>query len=279
MSSKPCTPLPEHLTQRGGDPDLLAKEYLRIIETTINNYPRSLQKRIGPSEVGHPCSRRIGYQLMQFDDINTYSGVAWKPTIGTAVHAWLESAFDADNLAHDVGDGSERWLIETRVDVGEIGGVTITGSADLYDRVTATVIDHKVVGNPQLGNYAANGPGQQYRTQAHLYGRGFARAGHPVDTVMVVFLPRADELHKRVVWHEPYDEAVALAGLERAEGISIATQALGTDALAALPTADAYCYRCPFYRAGSTDLATGCPGDPNAAGNRPQANPFPGLVA
>lgn len=277
--SQPCAPLPEHLQQRGGDPDLVAKEYLHIIEAAINNHPRSLQRRIGPSEVGHPCSRRIGYQLLDFDDINTYTGVAWKPAVGTAVHAWLESAFDAANLAHDVGDGSERWLVETTVDVGQIGGVTITGHADLYDRVTGTVIDHKVVGNPQLSNYAANGPGQQYRTQAHLYGRGFERAGHPVDTVMVAFLPRADELHKRVIWHEPYDEQIALDGLQRAEGIALATGTLGAQALESLPTADAYCYRCPFYRAGSNDLATGCPGDPEATGNRRQANPFPGLVA
>lgn len=275
--SSPGPALAVDLTQRGGSPDLTAAEYLHVIEAAIAAHPRSQQAELGPSDLGHKCSRRIGYQMLGVEPVNVGQGVAWKPTIGTAVHAWLETAFDAWNLSNDPCRGAERFLVETTVNVGDVNGVPVFGHADLYDRVTATVVDWKVVGNPQLADYKANGPGQQYRTQAHLYGRGFVRAGHPVDTVMVVFLPRADELHKRVVWYEPYSEAVALEGLQRAEGIALATQALGSAALAALPTADAFCYRCPFHSAGSTDLSLGCPGDPAAAGQR--HNPFPDLVA
>lgn len=274
--SAPGPVLDTAFTQRGGDPDLAAGEYLDVIEAAINAHPRSQQEALGPSDLGHKCSRRIGYQMLGVEPVNLHQGVAWKPAIGTAVHTWLETVFDAWNVTNDSYAGAERFLVETTVEVGEVNGVPVQGHADLYDRVTATVVDWKVVGNPQLGDYKANGPGQQYRYQAHLYGRGFARAGHPVDTVMIVFLPRADELHKRVVWHEPYDEAVALEALERAEGIHLAVDALGAQALAALPTADAYCHRCPFHRPGSTDLATGCPGDPAAAGHH---NPFEGLVA
>lgn len=274
--SAPGTVLDTELQQRGGDPDLTAAELLDVIEAAIAEHPRSLQTELGPSDLGHKCSRRIGYQMLGVDTVNLHQGVAWKPTVGTAVHTWLETAFDAWNLSNDPCRGAERFLVETTVEVGEVNGAPIYGHADLYDRVTATVVDWKVVGNPQLADYKANGPGQQYRVQAHLYGRGFVRAGHPVDTVMVVFLPRADELHRRVVWYEPYDENVALEGLQRAEGIALATQALGPAALAALPTADAFCYRCSYFRAGSTDLTQGCPGDPAAAGHH---NPFPDLVA
>lgn len=255
------TPLPDHLTSRGGDPALVGKELVHIITEAIANHPRSLQKVIGPSEVGHPCARRIGYKLLGAPDLNPNQGVPWKPFIGTAVHEKNESIFDRWNLDHDTGHGQERWLLEHRVNVGEIGGVEVWGSADVYDRVTATVIDWKIVGPAPLKDYKRKGPGPQYRSQAHLYGRGFVRAGLPVDTVMVVFLPRNDELDKAHIWHEPYSEQVALDALQRANGIHATTAALGPQALPVLPTADAYCYRCPFYRHGSIDLVQGCPGD------------------
>lgn len=264
--------LPEHLTQRGGSPDLVAAEYLDVIKRAVASHPRSLQRRIGPSEVGHPCARRIGYKLLDHEENEFPDHTPWLPTIGTAVHQWLEDQFTAANGGQD----SARWLVEMTVSVGEIGGVDITGHCDLYDRVTATVIDHKVVGPTTLKKYRSKGPGDQYRTQIHLYGRGLVRRGLPVDTVSIAFLPRNGELRDAYIWHEPYDEQVALDGLKRAEGIAVATDALGPAALTHLPTADAYCTRCPFYRADSQDLAAGCPGDPGA---RTASNPFADLVA
>lgn len=252
-------PFPGHLEQRGGSGDLVVAEYLAHIKTAITNHPRSLQRRIGPSEVGHPCARRIGYKLLDVDE-NPSDDTPWLPTIGTAVHAWLEECFTQANAGHD----HARWLTELRVDVGEIGGTAITGSCDLYDRVTATVIDHKIVGATQLTKYKAKGPGEQYRSQIHLYGRGLTRRGLPVDRVAIAFLPRNGELSGAHIWHEAYDETVALAALQRAEGISTATTALGAGALQHLATADAFCHRCPFFKAGSTDLEAGCPGHPTS---------------
>lgn len=282
MSSLPVAiePLPEALTQRGGTPDLLAAELRGVINAAIANHPRTLQKAIGPSELGHPCARRVGYKLSGHDEVNAVPQDAqpWLPTIGVAVHAWLEDAFTAANTTSPVRQaGHSRWLVEARVAVGKLAGVEITGSMDLYDRVTATVIDHKIVGPTTLRKYKAQGPGEQYRTQIHLYGRGATRRGLPVDTVMIAFLPRNGELRDAYFWHEPYDEQVALATLQRAEGIALATTALGVDALAQLATADAYCTRCPFYRAGSQDLAAGCPGDPEARTNA--GRPFADLLA
>lgn len=250
---------PAHLEQRGGDGVLVGTECLSLIKTAIKNHPRSLQRRIGPSEVGHPCARRIGYKLLDVDE-NPSDDTPWLPTIGTAVHAWLEDTFTQANSGHD----HARWLTELRVDVGEVGGVAITGSCDLYDRVTATVIDWKIVGPTQIKKYRAVGPGEQYRSQIHLYGRGLTRRGLPVDRVSIAFLPRNGELSSAYIWHEEYDEAVALAALQRAEGISTAVTALGAGALDHLGTADAFCHRCPFFKVGSTDLAAGCPGHPTS---------------
>ena len=44
-------------------PDVLASELLAIVHDAIVGQPRSRQKRIGPSELGNPCDRRIGYRL------------------------------------------------------------------------------------------------------------------------------------------------------------------------------------------------------------------------
>ena len=273
MSTLPNLPaLPANLMSLGGSGDLVAAEYIDVVKNAITNHPRSLQKRIGPSELGGPCARRIGYKLAGHPEVNhAPTDAPWKPTVGTATHAWLEEAFTAANSGHD----HTRWLVEMRVSVGEVAGVEVTGSADLYDRTTATVIDYKVVGPTQLKKYKSNGPGEQYRSQIHLYGRGFTRRNVPVERVMIAFLPRDGELRDAYLWHEPYDEQVALDALQRANGIALAVQALGDDAFTHLDTADQFCRTCPFYAAGSTDLTRACPGDKNA---RTTGNPFTGLL-
>lgn len=261
--------LPGHLTSYGADPKLVEAEYMQIVIDAITNAPRSQQVAIGPSEIGHDCPRRIGYKLLGFPE--RVDKPNWKATVGTGVHMWLEDQFAAANDGMD----ATRWLVEMRVNVGEILGNPILGHCDLFDRVTGTVIDHKTVGPTQLRKYKAQGPGRQYRTQAHLYGRGWTRRGQDVHRVAIVFLPRNGELADAVFWSEPYDEQVALAGLQRAEGIALAAQTLGPAALAHLGTADAFCALCPYYRAGSADPATGCPGDP---GGRQAQTPHPALT-
>lgn len=257
MTLTPLAPLPPYsaeMQQRGGSTDLLRKEVMYLIEKAIANHPRSLQKRIGPSEVGGPCKRRIGYKLLGIGPFNPYPSVPWKATIGTAVHAWLEERFTAN------GEDDMRWLTEMTVSVGTILGTDITGHVDLYDRCTATTLDWKVVGDTQLTKYKAKGPGTQYRCQGHLYGRGLTRRGAPVDQVVIAFLPRNKDLTNAYFWSEPYDERVALWALQRAEGIAVAVSAMGTAALPLLEPTENYCRNCPFHKADSTDLAQGCPG-------------------
>lgn len=273
------TALPAHLDQRGIHPDHTAGHLLWLIEDAITNHPRSQQERIGPSEMGHPCARRIGYKLLGHPE-NTGSP-NWKATVGTALHAWLETVLDQANVDYEAKtkSGQERFLVETKVTVGQILDQDIDGSCDVYDRATATVIDWKSVGPTQLTKYKKLGPGPQYRAQAHLYGRGWQNRGVPVDTVMVVFLPRNGELAESYVWHEVYDEQVALNALQRANGIALAAQALGVKVLEQLPTADAFCHMCPYYKARSTDLSQGCPGDAGSTAARPIDNSGPAFGA
>lgn len=253
--------LPDYLTMPEASTDLLRAELIDGIRRAIEQHPRSQQVQIGPSEVGHPCARRIGYKLLDYDE--NPGEPNWKATVGTAIHAWLEEVFGADNVAnYDPAGGVTRWVLEATLDCGDVAGVSIPGHCDLYDQVTHTVVDWKTVGPTQLKKYKANGPGQQYRAQAHIYGRGWARKGRPVKHVAVMFLPRNGELREAVWWSEPYDEQVALDALKRLEGIQLTVTAMGDNALRLLPTADAWCGLCPYHLRNSTDLTRGCPGDP-----------------
>lgn len=239
-----------------------------IFEAAINNAPRSRQKRIGPSELGIPCDRRLGYKLAGVEPCNNNNRLAWKPTIGTAVHGWAQETVEAANPRTPLYEMlGPRFLVEVRVDVGdEYDGHPLLGNCDIYDRVTATSLDYKVVGGEQLRKYKADGPGPQYRIQGHTYGRGWRRRGYPVRHVAVWFLPRDQEFNQNYLWHEPYDESLVTAALQRAAGIQEMVNHLGTGALPLLQTADAMCGFCPHFLPGSTEHEEACPGHPGAIG-------------
>lgn len=185
-------------------PDLRA-----VIDAAIRNQPRSLQTRIGPSEIGTPCAACLVCKLAGVP--RHEPDLPWLSWVGSAVHAALETVFAAD---------PDRWLVEQQVTVGTIGGEPITGHADLYDLHTGSVIDWKVVGASTLTavrrhGLAAAKPG--YDVQRHLYGVGFEAQGLPVNDVVVVFLPRnhpsIDALH---IDAAPFDRDVAARAMDRA---------------------------------------------------------------
>ncbi len=245
------------------DPDIVATQLFTLIDAGIRGQPRSLQKRIGPSEIGVPCDRRLGYRLGGVTEVNRADTVAWKPFVGTAVHEQFANIIARHEIARFTdGTVAPRYMVEHKVNVGQILGVDITGSCDLFDSHTGTVVDWKFTTRNMIReNYRPNGPGEQYRTQAHLYGRGFARAGYDVRNVMIVFLTRDGEFHDRWVWSEPYDETVATDALARATSIATAIEALGNDfTIPTLPAADAHCNWCPWHKQGASDLTRSCPG-------------------
>lgn len=251
------------------DPDgqLVQTAYKQVIADAITNHPRSLQRKIGPSEIGVECDRRIAYKLLDIPE--RPQSPAWLPTVGTAVHAWLEEEFDQAATAQHIATngGPEEWLTERRVTTGfvpEIG--FIDGSCDLFHRPTGTVIDHKIIGPTPLKKYRAHGPSHQYRAQAHLYGQGYANAGHIVRRVMIAFLPRNGQLSDAYLWSEPWDPQIAADAMARLTRISAAVAAAGPQLLPALPTADAHCAHCPWLRLRGDDLTLGCPGHAGAPG-------------
>ena len=275
--------LPDALTSRGGDPQLLKAELVDVITTAIADAPRSKQRRIGPSEIGSPCQRRLGYKLAGVTPVN--DSAAWRPTVGTAVHSWLEQVFSLANRAwrDQAGADVTRWLVEHKVAVGDIPGMgvlvadnhdddTIMGRCDLYDRVTATSIDWKVVGPATLKRVKAGHIDNKYRVQGHAYGHGWTRRNQPVDTVAVMFLPSNGELSQAHMWHEPYDTQIVADALARVATVTATLTAFGPErALPVLSTADDHCQFCPYRLPAATDVAEACPGHPAQEQHNPTA--------
>lgn len=255
--------------------DIVASELFALIGDALVNAPRSLQRRIGPSEMGIPCDRRIAYILARTPKVKDET-VAWKPAIGTAVHELLAGIVAKANTAGLVENNAFRWHVEERVTVGAVWGVPITGSTDLFDAWSGTVFDWKVsTRNKIREEYRPHGPGEQYRAQAHLYGRGWAAKGFTVRNVAIVFFTRDGEWLDKHVWSEPYDESIALAALERAN--TIATDLADGMPMDAFATGDAYCNFCPWYRKNATQISVACPGHAPAQQETPSLGTLIGV--
>lgn len=242
-------------------PDLVIAEMNAIIADAIINQPRSLQRRIGPSEIGIPCDRRIGYILASIPKVTEEDTVKWKPFVGTALHDKFEDYLAFANRDLLAAGNPFRWHVEERVMVGEINGVQITGSCDLFDGWTGLVIDHKFTSrNAIREKYRPHGPGEQYRVQAHLYGKGWKNRGFDVRNVGISFKTRDGEFPDAHFWSEPFDEAIADEALARATTIAQQISRETDNAFGQLATADAMCRWCPWYRKNATQISAACPG-------------------
>lgn len=215
------------------DPQAVPTELRTIIEAAIANQPRSLQKAIGPSELGMDCTRCLTHKLAGTPE--QAQSAAWLPFVGTAVHEELEAIFIRHEQTRATLGMPHRYLPENRVTVGHIGGTPIAGSTDLFDTHTGTVTDWKIVGTNTLRSVKGNGASGQYRKQGMLYGKGWEDAGFTVTTILIYFLPRnAVSLADAIGWSAPYDRNVAEEALAHAERIhNLITTAGLPDALQA----------------------------------------------
>lgn len=204
--------------------------------------PRHLQRALGPSEVGHPCMRKMAFGLMDVPRINP----EWDclpSTFGVAMHTWLQGAAEYDNERL----GYRRWITETRVEVTP----GLSGTADLYDTQNHVVVDWKNLGYTSYDKYAKD-IGPTYRGQIHMYGRGFARLGYPVQRVAIAILPRSGTLTKMHLHMEDYDDAFVDTVLVRREAVMMMLDDFDVDnhleRYEWFPKAPSECVFCPWWR-------------------------------
>ncbi|MSS84998.1 hypothetical protein FYJ24_09520 [Actinomycetaceae bacterium WB03_NA08] len=245
-------------------PGLGEKELARDIESVLTyqilNQPRSQQKIIGPSEIGTDCEHCLAAKLAGWEQ--SEKGIAWAPTIGTAVHALFEEFFHRNQLRiigqnpdQPVSMEAHRYWWEQKTMVGKIGDQEIWGSTDLIDLTVGATVDWKLVGKSVLDNYRRKGPTPQYRVQAHLYAKGWNDAGVKVDHVSIAFLPRTTiKFSDRYWWSEPYNEQIAVDALAKANQIHTnlkALEAISVEVrdnwISSLPRAD-HCRDCERFQ-------------------------------
>jgi hypothetical protein len=161
-----------------------AQDLQHIVLTHAANAPRSLQKHLGPSELGVECDRQVAGKMARIASTNHVSD-PWPSIMGTAGHKWMEDAFAADNL-RAVQVSRTRWLIEFKV----VPLDEHPGRGDLYDSWEWAVVDHKFLGKTSLAKIKAEGPSRRYKGQLLLYAKGYRRLALPVRRVVIVAWPR-----------------------------------------------------------------------------------------
>lgn len=246
------------LAEASPERDPLRDALIHMIRQRDDATPRHLQVELGPSEVGHPCMRKLAYGMMQVPACNP----PWDPLpsiIGTAAHTWMESAAEHANKVLAEQDQPQRWITENRVTVAN----GLAGSCDLYDMWTDTVIDHKFPGPTAFRQYVKD-PGIPYRTQVHLYGKGFANMKLPVKKVAIAFIPRSGKLSDMHLFQEDYDPAIADAALKRRNMAILLINDLEVeehpDRYQLIPATPYDCRLCPWWKPEPTSPLE-CRGD------------------
>jgi hypothetical protein len=233
--------------------DKLLDDLKNLVKQQYDATPRHLQRELGPSEVGHPCARKIATALIfgsSLDEAINQEGDPLPSWLGTAGHSRFEQAVALDNELHPnipgVSDGG-RWYSERRVTTRG----SLAGTCDLYDRKTGTVIDLKFPGATKMGEYRRHGPMPEYKVQAHMYGRGYRNEGYPVQRVAIWFIPRGGLLSQSFLWTEPYDDAIVEATLARLDNILILLDEFDVEhhpqRLAVFPKTIHNCGYCPYF--------------------------------
>jgi hypothetical protein len=189
-----------HEQSYASDPqaEALRQRIIKFMIEASNNSERSLQKAIGPSEIGHPCPRNVAYKV---------AGVTPNPShldplpsiLGVGFHAWMEN-----NLPPG-------WLPESKVQVTP----TLSGHSDAYEQMSRTVVDWKMLGRTTHQKWLAGEVKTVYRVQAHAYGLGFMNAGIPVERVAVAAFCKSKPLSDMYLWSEPWNPELAMKSLNR----------------------------------------------------------------
>ncbi|WP_329013120.1 hypothetical protein OG271_03835 [Micromonospora rifamycinica] len=262
-----CQPEPD------GPPPSTVAELRQVLIDYDASRPRSLQRRLGPSELGTPCQQQMGRKLAGAPR-RPITDPTWAPFQGTAVHAEMEQVVAFWNAQL----GRERWLAEDdlEVDPGLEDVEGIRGHGDAFDLDHGMVVDWKHVGTTQLNKLrtakrlekpTAEQVSAEYRVQAHLYGLGHQRKGRDVRHVRLVLLARSWQYDDSDEWTEAYDPDVAYRAIDRYYAtvqmlldLDVAANPAFIAGIPATPSKGA-CHWCPFNRPGQPTNWEGCAGD------------------
>lgn len=251
------------------------RELREIIVRQASRQPRQLQTTLGPSEIGSVCARQV---VSKFSgQPRTWHGIdPWPSVVGTAVHAWLADAFiKENNIDGLLSNGLPHWITEARV----FPHPSYPGTCDLYDALTCTTLDWKVLGPTSIAKIkSADGPPMRYQVQLLLYALGYRNLGYPVRRVVLAALPRtAPSLEEMYIWEHvltPEDDAMIGQVLTQTQRRKQVAQAVlqREIAIEQVPiTPGPECSWCAYYRpqAAKEIREAGYPRGPGCPGHSP----------
>lgn len=242
-------------------PHPFSREILTMVREYDASRPRSMQKHLGPSEIGAPCDRQLAMKLAGMPEINQVAD-PWFPIVGSAVHEWMAKMTEWYNDVYLGRAHDPRFIVENRVKAEAKGnGYTTSGSTDVYDVDNKRVVDWKIVGattmkKVRVGETPIERVGPQYYVQTMTYGKGWVQAGFEVKSTLIAFLPRSNFLKNMQLVEMPYDEAAADRAQLRVAAIDQLRQVIEPHKF----PAGGCTVWCPFYRPGVPLGATSCPG-------------------
>lgn len=264
----------------GNDP--WAEQYGREMKQIIKDYaaraPRSVQKHLGPSELGEECDRQVVMKMAGLTRTNNVSD-PWASIMGTAGHAYVEEMYKWDNVRRVEQGQAVRWIPEQRVTPDPVldastlfrpGPNSHPGTADLYDVPHRALVDHKFLGDTSRDKLKAHGPKHVYYVQLLLYRRGYQYLGLPVERVVLLAWPRTkstlDELY---VWTKVpdqdderlVDEVLKQTAVRQEMAEQVKAGRINIMDVPMKPSDDS-CMFCPLYRpqAAYEPNSYGCPG-------------------
>ena len=257
MTNDSTTFFADHLEDIDG---AILEDLKDVLRQHHSAHPRSQQRELGPSQIGHPCARHLISALVEQPPINpSFDPLA--SYIGVAVHKQIETAVALDNSRLTAEGKPERWISEHKLRIAS----GLSGTADLYDIRYKTVIDLKCPGTSKMTEYRKYGPSETYRVQAHLYGYGYEQEGIEVERVAIWFLPRAGSLASSFVWSEKYSEDIARQAVSRYESMLVLADELDVEHnpanLALIPRDNSQCAFCPWLSMKASDNPAACNGD------------------
>lgn len=215
------------------------QDVLDVIRRAMHGQARNHQSEPGPSQMGG-CERRLGYHLATGIGNGRTDDGAWRPQVGTAVHAWLDEVFANDDASRE--PGQPRWLSSYRVTNPVVGTIDI---ADLEQR---KAIDFKITGKTTRDKAARGEVSDKYEVQLDLYALGLINDGYPIETVALLLLPASGSLSEAVWYERPVNLDRAREAVARRDRIKAMLSVADVErVLPVLSTTDDFCGSCPAF--------------------------------
>ena len=221
---------------------------LQVLREKDASRSRSVQKEVGPSELGG-CRRKVWYRLNGQPETND-NELKLAAIMGTAIHAEIEKAI---SIADPTG---ERYIVEQ-----EVEAEGIKAHIDLWIPETGDVVDWKTVKKQNLSYFPSN----QQRWQVQVYGYLLEKSGlGKPKTVNLVAIPRDGDERDVKIHSEEYDPAIAQEALNWLAALKEAHEAPEPE------KDETYCkFYCKYYDATGEMGCVGLKKDTTKQGDEP----------